>query len=77
MRFAVAQLESNLGSKTGPLKRALELFAVQRAIDKVNAVILENHLETCVTTAICGDDLSERQRVITELIDVFETSNKL
>ncbi len=54
-----------------------QTLAVQRAIDKVNALILENHLETCVTTAIQGDDPSERERVITELLDVFETSSKL
>ncbi|MGB5932367.1 MAG: metal-sensitive transcriptional regulator [Anaerolineae bacterium] len=54
-----------------------QTLAVQRAIDKVNALILENHLETCVTTAIRGDDPSERERVITELLDVFETSSKL
>jgi len=39
-----------------------QTLAVQRAIDKVNALTLENHLETCV---------------ITELLDVFETSSKL
>jgi len=54
-----------------------QTLAVQRALDKVNALILENHLETCVTTAIRGDDPSERERVITELLDVFETSSKL
>ena len=54
-----------------------QTLAVQRALDKVNALILENHLETCVTTAIQGDDPSERERVITELLDVFETSSKL
>ncbi len=54
-----------------------QTLAVQRALDKVNALILENHLETCVTTAIQSDDPSERERVITELLDVFETSSKL
>jgi DNA-binding FrmR family transcriptional regulator len=51
--------------------------AVQSAIAKVNTLILEGHLETCVTTAIKGDDPEERGRVINELLGVFETSQKL
>jgi len=52
-------------------------MAVQAAIDKVNSIILENHLHTCVTTAIRGEDPEERERVISELLDVFETQSKL
>lgn len=51
--------------------------AVQRALDKFNALVLENHLNTCVTTAIRGDDAAERERVVTEIMDVFETAGKL
>ncbi len=54
-----------------------QTLAVQSAIAKVNTLILEGHLETCVTTAIKGDDPGERERVINELLDVFETSRKL
>jgi DNA-binding FrmR family transcriptional regulator len=54
-----------------------QTMAVQRALDKVNGLILENHLNTCVTTAIQGDNPAERQRVIHELLDVFETTRKL
>lgn len=51
--------------------------AVQRALDKFNALILENHLNTCVTTAIRSADADERERVVTEIMDVFETAGKL
>lgn len=51
--------------------------AVQRALDKFNALILENHLNTCVTTAIRSEDADERERVITEIMNVFETAGKL
>jgi DNA-binding FrmR family transcriptional regulator len=51
--------------------------AIQRALDKFNAIILERHLAGCVTTAIRSDDSSERERVINELLQVFEASNKL
>lgn len=52
-------------------------LAVQAAMGKVNALILESHLGTCVTTAIRSDDTAERERVIRELLDVFETSRRL
>lgn len=51
--------------------------AVQAAIDKVNSIILENHLHSCVTTAIRGEDPGDRERVTTELLDLFETQSKL
>ncbi len=52
-------------------------LAVQRALEKVNRLILERHLQTCVTTAIRGDDLAERERVIDEILSVFETTGKM
>ena len=52
-------------------------LAVQRALEKVNSLILERHLQTCVTTAIRGDDPAERERVITEILSVFETTGKM
>ena len=54
-----------------------QTVAVQRALDKVNALILQNHLQTCVTTAIRGEEPQERERVIGELLEVFETASKL
>ncbi len=52
-------------------------LAVQRALEKMNALVLERHLETCVTTAIRGDDAAERERVIDEILSVFETTGKM
>ena len=43
---------------------------------KVNELILENHLRTCVTTAIRGDDPARREAVSGEILDVFAVSNK-
>jgi len=39
-------------------------------------LILENHLRTCVTTAIRGDDPGAREAVIGEILDVFAVGNK-
>jgi DNA-binding FrmR family transcriptional regulator len=52
-------------------------LAVQRALEKVNSLILERHLQTCVTTAIRGEDANERERVIEEILSVFETTGKM
>ena len=51
--------------------------AIQKAIDKLNTLILEDHLASCVTTAIRGNKPKERERVLKELMSVFETSAKL
>jgi DNA-binding FrmR family transcriptional regulator len=52
-------------------------LAVQRALEKVNSLILEQHLQTCVTTAIREDDPAERERVITEILSVFEATERI
>ena len=50
--------------------------AIRAAIDRVNGAILDNHLQTCVTTAIRGENPSERERVISELLTVFEAKDR-
>ena len=54
-----------------------QIKAVQKALERVNNLILANHLNTCVTTAIRSDDENERERVIGEIIQVFDASGKL
>ena len=49
-----------------------QLQAVQAAIGRVNSLLLQDHLESCVTTAIRGDDAAERERVIGELLHLYE-----
>lgn len=52
-------------------------LAIQRALEKVNRLILEHHLQTCVTMAIRGDDPTERERVIGEILALFEAADRL
>jgi DNA-binding FrmR family transcriptional regulator len=52
-------------------------LAVQHALEKINSQILEHHLHTCVTTAIRGEEPAERERVIAEILSVFETLGRL
>ena len=54
-----------------------QIQAVQSALNKVSAKILDGHLNTCLLTAIQGEDSAERQRVLNEITEVFETANKV
>jgi len=54
-----------------------QILAIQRALQRVNAIVLDRHLRTCVTTAIRGEDPNERERVIHEILQVFEATGKL
>jgi DNA-binding FrmR family transcriptional regulator len=54
-----------------------QIQAVQAALNKVSTGILEDHLNSCVTTAIKGDDPLERERVLKEITDVFATATRV
>jgi DNA-binding FrmR family transcriptional regulator len=54
-----------------------QIQAVQAALNKVSTLILDNHLHTCVTTAVQGEDPAERERVLQEITSVFEVTGKL
>lgn len=46
--------------------------AVIAAIERVNQIILESHLNTCVTEAIKGKSERERRKKIKELLEIFK-----
>jgi DNA-binding FrmR family transcriptional regulator len=54
-----------------------QVQAVQAALNKVSNLMLDNHLRTCMTTAIRGDDPAERERMLQEVTSVFDMSAKL
>jgi len=54
-----------------------QIQAVQAALNKVNDLILEHHLNTCVIEAVRGDNKKERERVLGEIVDVFEMAQKI
>ncbi|HSQ26190.1 MAG TPA: metal-sensitive transcriptional regulator [Anaerolineales bacterium] len=53
-----------------------QIQAVQSALNKVSTQILEEHLHSCLITAVRGDDEQERERVLSEIKDVFEAATK-
>jgi DNA-binding FrmR family transcriptional regulator len=54
-----------------------QIQAVEAALNKVSGLILEEHLNSCVITAVKGEDSGERQRVLKEILEVFETAAKV
>jgi CsoR family transcriptional regulator, copper-sensing transcriptional repressor len=53
-----------------------QIDAVQAALKKIQEIILDNHLHTCVTTAIRGDDAQRREAVIDEILGVFSIADR-
>jgi DNA-binding FrmR family transcriptional regulator len=54
-----------------------QIQAVEAALNKVSSKILEEHLNSCVITAIQGNDRKERERVLKEITEVFDMSTKV
>ncbi len=54
-----------------------QINAVQAALNKVSGIILEGHLNSCLITAIQGDDPAERERVLKEINEVFAAASKV
>jgi DNA-binding FrmR family transcriptional regulator len=53
-----------------------QIQATQAALSRASELVLDNHLHTCVTTAMRGDDPDERETVLEEVLEVFRTQNK-
>jgi len=49
--------------------------AIHAALSKVETLLLDRHLHHCVTTAVRSENPQERERVIAELLDVFEATS--
>ena len=48
-------------------------YAVRKALEKVEALILESHLKTCVAE---GMNTGNGQRIIDELLDLYSQANR-
>jgi DNA-binding FrmR family transcriptional regulator len=53
-----------------------QITAIQRALKKVSGLMLDEHLHACVTNALRGPDESAREKVLGELLEVFEATAK-
>jgi CsoR family transcriptional regulator, copper-sensing transcriptional repressor len=53
-----------------------QINAIQSALAKVSQVVLEEHLGHCVTEAVRGDDATRREKVLSEIADLFEHNGR-
>jgi CsoR family transcriptional regulator, copper-sensing transcriptional repressor len=53
-----------------------QILAVQKALKKISAKVLDRHLHHCATAAIRGSDARERERVLGELLDLFDAAGR-
>ncbi len=54
-----------------------QIQAVQAALHKVSAIILDNHMRACMVTAVHDEDPCEREKMLQEVVSVFDVSSKL
>ena len=48
-----------------------QVRAVEAALHRVGAIILDQHLQTCVTDAFQSQDADDRRQKITELTELY------
>jgi DNA-binding FrmR family transcriptional regulator len=54
-----------------------QINAVQAALNKISAIILNNHLNSCLIIAVRGDNPDERERVLGEILELFDAVKKV
>jgi DNA-binding FrmR family transcriptional regulator len=53
-----------------------QIQAVQASLNRLSARILKNHLDTCVTKAVRGEDAEAREKVLKEIAEVFQAATR-
>lgn len=75
MNYLIGHLKANLNMVEND-RYCIDIIrqnqAVIAAIKKTNEIILENHLKTCVITAIRGKSVVAREKVLKEIVQVFK-----
>ena len=54
-----------------------QIEAIEQALYQVKRRLLAGHLDTCVIEAIRGSDPADRERVLGELLEVYDTERRL
>ena len=54
-----------------------QIVAIQRALKKVSGLVLDQHLHSCVTSAMQGTDVTAREKVLGELLEVYEATGRV
>jgi DNA-binding FrmR family transcriptional regulator len=53
-----------------------QIQAVQAALSKISTMILDEHLNSCLITAVRGENVDEREKVLKEITEVFDTATR-
>ncbi len=53
-----------------------QIHAIQSSLNRISTMILNDHLNTCVISAVRGESPEDRERVLKEISDLFETISK-
>jgi len=60
-----------IDEETACVETLVQISAIQGALGKIGEIILNEHIESCVTDAIKNGDETQRQQAIDALMDVF------
>jgi DNA-binding FrmR family transcriptional regulator len=53
-----------------------QISAAQAALNKISSKVLDDHLHSCLITAVRGENIGERERVLEEIAEVFQLSSR-
>ena len=53
-----------------------QISAAQAALGRLSGRVLDDHLHSCLITAVRGEDLAERERVLEEIGEVYKLASK-
>ncbi|MFQ6016358.1 MAG: metal-sensitive transcriptional regulator [Anaerolineae bacterium] len=54
-----------------------QTVAIRNALHQINRLLLQDHLATCVSPVIQRDDYQERERLLVELTELFDTERRV
>ena len=54
-----------------------QISAAQAALSRLSARVLNDHLHSCLITAVRGEDAADRERVLKEIGEVYELASKV
>lgn len=70
-------IQRMLDEKTYCIDVIRQIQATQSALNKVSQMVLEEHIHSCVITAVRGEDPDERERVLSEIAEVYQAATKV
>ncbi|OGO32014.1 MAG: transcriptional regulator [Chloroflexi bacterium RBG_16_54_18] len=53
-----------------------QINAVQSALNKVSTIILDEHLHSCLITAVRSENPDDREKVLKEITEVFQAKTE-